>query len=102
MPKVIVSDANMFIKNFANNKKFKNKAKRGIESGSVILYAEGRGYHDWRMSLDGINWIELKTTSTAKTIIKDLIIGQIYYFQNRKVLSKGHKSAWSQSVEFNA
>jgi hypothetical protein len=96
---VIITDANMVVQHFANNYKFKNRALYGTEKKSVILYAEGRGYHDWRMSLDNENWTELETTSTAKTIIKGLIFGQKYYFQNRRVLTKGRKAAWTNSVD---
>ncbi len=98
---VIITDANMVVQHFANNYKFKNRALPGTEKGSVILYAEGRGYHDWRMSLDNETWDNLETTSTAKTIVKGLMLGQKYYFQNRRVLTKGRKTAWSNSVEIS-
>ena len=94
----IITEANMVPKTFANNKKFVNKVLKGLVEGSVILYAVGRGYHNWRMSTDNKTWINLDPTSTAKNILYDLEEGVKYYFQNQRVLTKGRKTAWSQSV----
>jgi len=94
----IIASSGMSIKGKSFHGKKQNTAKDGIESGSVELTAEGPGFHDWRMSTDGINWILLPSSSKSSTTAKDLTPGTIYYFQNRKVFPGNEKGEWSQSI----
>jgi hypothetical protein len=95
----IIVAAAMFVKKSSARGKQKNTAENGNEPGTVVLTAEGKGGHEWRMSQDDENWIPLEYTGTSKTVVKGLKSGEIYYFQNRKVYTKGVKSEWSQSIK---
>jgi hypothetical protein len=77
-----------------------NIAKDGTEEGTVWLVGEGSGPHEWRISTDEKTWINLPSTRGAKTLVTDLISGQVYYFQNRLIVSGTEKDEWRQSVKF--
>lgn len=98
MAKAIITSAAMAVKNSATHGKQKNAAINGTEKGSVMLTGEGAGAHDWRMAIDGINWIAITPTFISKTIVYNLKSNIIYYFQNRTVGAKNHYGEWCQSI----
>ncbi len=97
---VIIKAAGMNIKKSSIRPKQGYSAKDGPESGTVILTAAGAGGHAWRMSTDGISWTNLEPTSGGETLVTGLTPGHEYYFQSRRILSKGKKEEWSQIIKF--
>lgn len=95
----IITSAAMSVKNFAIHGKQQNTAEDGVEEGSVDLTAEGTGPHEWRMSSDERIWTLLPSSRTSKTTVSDLAPGMVYSFQNRRMLTNGEKTEWSQSVK---
>ena len=95
----IITSAAMSIKKPTNHSKQQNKAVNGAEEGSVKLTAEGPGPHEWRDSTDGITWKLLPSSASSKTIVRNLVSGTVYYFQNRRILPRGVETEWSQSVK---
>jgi len=98
MAKVIITSAAMDIKNSATHGKQMSTAENGSEKGSVYLTGEGAGVHDWRMSLDGITWIQMTPSFSSKTTVSNLESNTDYYFQNRTVAAHNFYGEWSQSV----
>ena len=98
----IIAAAGMSSRYLGVHGKQSNKADDGVESGSVKLTAEGAGAHEWRMSIDEKEWIQVSPTLKAKATVKDLKVGVTYYFQNRKMLRNDEKTEWSQSVRIMA
>lgn len=80
--------------------KQQNGVKRTNVSGSYILLAEGMGEHEWQLTMDKINIINLPPTSNAQTLVTDLTIKQTYYQRNRKIGTKGRMFDWSPWFEF--
>ena len=96
----IIKSASMDIKETTIPNKRKNAAYDGDEEGIVILTGEGPGAHDWRGSSDGKTWFNIPSTLTSKTEVRNLVSGQVYYFQNRRVLPNNVRTDWSQMVKF--
>ena len=95
----IITSAGMSIKKANTHSNPQNTAKDGVEEGSVELIGEGAGVHDWRMSVDNIEWTFLSSSKTRKTNVFNLTPGNIYYFQNRRMLYHDEKTEWSQSIK---
>ena len=95
---VVILGAGYDVKKSSSKGKQQNSVKDGVDEGSVILVAEGKGPHEWRMGKDEIVWTLLESTFTSKTTVSGLTPGDKYFFQNRQLLSKGRKTEWSQSV----
>ena len=96
---VIIASAAMDAKKENTRSRQQNYVVDGIESGSVNLFAEGKGAHEWRMSTDGKIWVTLPATLTAKTIVGGLTVGVEYYFQNRQILPGQQRGEWCDSVK---
>jgi len=96
---IIIASSGMAIKKSTSHGNQKNSVIDGKAEGSVILKAETRGPHDWRWSIDGINWTT-KSTRSSHTKVANLIPGELYQFQNRPILSKEQESKWSQIIKF--
>jgi len=94
----IIKSAAMEVKNSSTHGKQQNTAKNGTEKGTVNLTGEGAGAHDWRMSLDGITWTALPPTFISTTIVRNLELNTVYYFQNRTVKANNFYGEWSPSV----
>ena len=77
-----------------------NTAKDGDEEGSVVLKGDGPGAHDWRMSIDNKEWYYLPSSKKSTKIIRNLVSGTLYYFQNCKALARDEKGEWSPSIKF--
>ncbi len=98
---IIIVDAGMFVKMVKDRGKMQNTASLGVVPHSVYLTSEGQGKHNFRMSKDNENWINLEDDGTATLTVYDLDEHQDYYFQNRKVFPKKRKGPWSQSVKIS-
>jgi len=95
----IITSAGMSTKKANTHSNPRNTAKNGVEEGSVQLIGEGAGVHEWRMSVDNIEWTLLPPSRTRKTNVLHLTPNNIYYFQNRRMLYRDEKTEWSQSVK---
>lgn len=95
----IITSAAMSVKKKTSHGRRQNMAEDGVEEGSVDLTGEGAGPHEWRMSGDDNIWIPLPASRTSKTTVGDLKNGNVYSFQNRRMLTNNVKSDWSQSVK---
>ena len=95
----IIKSAGMSVKVNPIRGKQQNTAEDGIEEGSVDLTAEGAGAHEWRYSLDEKSWILSSSSLTSKTTVKGLAPGTLYFFQNRRMLTNGEITEWSQSIQ---
>jgi hypothetical protein len=95
----IIDSSGMSVKKPISHSSRQNTAEDGVEEGSVDLTAEGAGAHEWRMSIDDMNWTLLSASFTSKVTVNDLTSGTVYYFQNRRMLPNNEKSDWSQSIK---
>lgn len=95
----IINSSAMSVKKRRSHGPQQNSAENGNGDGIVHLTAEGPGPHEWRMSSDGNQWTPLPASMTTKTTVSELASGGVYYFQNRRMLTRDEKSEWSQSVK---
>ncbi len=95
----IITSASMEIKKVNPRQKQDDNAKEGEVSGSIVLTATGGGPHEWQISKDMINIINLDATSTAKTTKDGLTSGDEYYTRNRPILKNGKKGDWSKWIK---
>ena len=94
----IITDSGMSIKKESIRGKSVSTVKEDVAEGSVDLEGEGPGPHEFQMSIDNKTWIPLPSSRTRKTVVSNLTIGTLYYFQNRQMLTKGKKTAWTASI----
>jgi hypothetical protein len=94
----IITGANMTAIASKGRPKQKSEIKDTNESGTVEVFGEGQGYHEWLQSENGTDWVPLKSTSTAHLIVTGLVVGKTYYFKSRKILTKGEYGPWSVPV----
>ena len=94
----IIVNAGMKVKDEITHGKRKSSAKNGVATGSVDLVGEGAGPHEFQMSTDNKTWTPIPSSRTEKSIVLNLTPGTVYYFQNRRMLTKGVKTAWTESV----
>jgi hypothetical protein len=94
----LIADSGMSVKKETLHSKSKGSAKDGEVLGSVELEGDGPGPHEFQMSTDNKTWIALPSSRTRKTVILGLTSGTLYYFQNRQMLTKGLKTAWTESI----
>jgi len=95
----IITSAGMSIKKANTHSNPRNTANDGVEEGRVELIGQGAGVHEWRMSVDDIEWTALPASMTRKTNVLNLTPGNVYYFQNRRMLRHDERTEWSQSVK---
>jgi hypothetical protein len=95
----IITEAGFDVKKIPIHQKQKNTVIDGPESGSVIIFGEGRGAHNFRMSLDGVSWTNLIGSKDSRKIQRGLVVGKTYYFQTMKALSNGEEGEWSQTLD---
>jgi len=96
---VIIASSGMSVKSSTTRGKQQDSVTDGEAEGSVILKAAGRGPHDWRYGTDGIVWTT-KSTRTSRTKVSNLIVGELYHFQNHPILSDDKDIKWSQTIKF--
>jgi hypothetical protein len=94
----IISEAGFDVKLIPIPQKQKNTVIDGPESGSVIIFGEGRGAHNFRESIDGVSWTNLVGSKNSRKIRRGLIVGKLYYFQTMKALKDGEEGEWSQAM----
>ena len=95
----LIEDTGMTVKILSSPGKQQNTVQDGNEEGSVFLTAEGAGPHKWRMSLNDKDFTLLDPTMQASTTVKNLTLGEVYYFQNCRLLRNKEEGEWSQSVK---
>lgn len=95
----IITSAGLAVKKSAGRTKVVNTAEDGDEDGSVVLTGQASGPHDWRISTDELNWSYLPSSLMAKTIVRNLVSGTVYYFQNRRMLANSERGEWSASIK---
>ena len=95
----IITSAGMSVKMTNDRGKQQNTATNGIETGTVNLTAEGSGPHNWRYSIDEIEWTYLPGNRTSKISAAGFTPGVVYSFQNQMALANDQKTEWSQSVK---
>lgn len=88
----IITSASMNVKKEASHSRKQNVAENDTDDGSVILYGEGPGAHEWRLSTDEKNWNSLPASLTATTTVSELVSGTLYYFQSRRMLANNQKT----------
>ena len=96
--RAIIESAAMNVKGSPGGKKRENSATNGSVLGSVDLTAPEPGPHEWRWSLDGINWTYLPATYAAKTSASGFTPLSLYYFTNRPILRNGEVSDWNVAI----
>jgi hypothetical protein len=94
----IITDAGFDIKKIVAKQKQKSSVVDGPVSGSVIIYGEGQGSHNFRISEDGITWTVLVGSTNIRKIVRGLTVGKTYYFQWGKTLKDGEEGQWSQTL----
>jgi hypothetical protein len=94
----IITDAGFDVKIIPIKQKQKNTVIDGPESGSVIIFGEGGGPHNFRQSIDGVTWTNLIGSKDSRKNQRGLIVGKLYYFQTMKALKGGEEGEWSQTL----
>jgi hypothetical protein len=94
----IITEAGFDVKIIPIKQKQKNTVIDGPESGSVVIFGEGGGAHNFRESTDGVSWTNLIGSKDSRKIQRGLIVGKLYYFQTMKALSYGEEGEWSQTL----
>ena len=90
----IIESAGYFVAATHGAQKRQNAAFNTEIPGTVLLTADGEGHHEWQMSKDMINTIGLPSTSTSKTTVPNLILGDVWYFRNKKVDTQKKTYNW--------
>ena len=76
-------------------------AKYGELSGEILLVGTAlakRASYEWQKSLDSKTWTDdIDGTLQAKTLVKGLTPGTIYFFRYRALLKDGY-TKWSQVI----
>jgi hypothetical protein len=97
----IAEDAAMTLHGVTPRNKSDLAAKHGAVSGSVHVVAKalkGARANEWQYSTDGgKTWIDLPTTTSAKTTVQNLTAGSTVHFRHRPVTKTG-VGDWSQPV----
>ncbi|MEI8201732.1 MAG: hypothetical protein WCH34_01885 [Bacteroidota bacterium] len=94
----IITEAGFGVKEIGIKPKTKNSADQGSEPNSVYVYGEGEGGHNWRMSTNGTDWVNLLASSGQRKIVHNLISLTMYHFQHSPVLPDGEEGKWSETI----
>ena len=92
---IIIESAGFSVKKPSSKPKLQNDAFNTEVTGTVLLTADGGRSHEWQMSKDQIDIINLPATHNAQTYVKDLTPGDVMYFRNRKLNTKTMTYNWS-------
>jgi hypothetical protein len=95
----IIGSVGFFVRSGGGKHKKQNAAFNTEVLGTVTLTADGTGHHEWQMSKDQINFINLPATTTAQTQVTGLNTGDVWYFRNRKVNSKKTTYNWCMWIQ---
>jgi hypothetical protein len=92
----IITEASFSVKKISVRPKQKCWVTDGPESGSVYIYGEGHGAHNFRISIDGINWSYMAASKGNRKLVRGLTVGNTYYFQAGPVLKDGEEGKFSK------
>lgn len=95
----IIGSAGFYVRNAPSAHKKQNAAFNTQLLGTVTLTADGTGHHEWQMSKDQANIINLPATTSAQTQVTGLTTGDVWYFRNRKVNSKKTTYNWCSWIQ---
>ena len=95
----IIGSVGFFVRSGSGKQKKQNAAYNTEVLGTVTLTADGTGHHEWQMSKDQINFINLPATTTEQTQVMGLITGDVWYFRSRKVNSKKTTYNWCMWIQ---
>ena len=72
-------------------------AKNTKISGTVLITAPEHGFHEWaQLAADGITWITLRATTSAKKTVSGLTPRQLLTFKSAPILpDKDGEGAWT-------
>ena len=90
----IIESAGYFVKGKGGKQKRQNGAFNTEIPGTVLLTGDGEAHHDWQMSKDMVNIINLPSTSTSQTTVPNLTLGDLWYFRNKKVDTQKKTYNW--------
>ena len=90
----IIESAGFFVADTHGTQKRQNAAYNTEIPGMILVTSDGKGYHEWEMSKDMINIINLPSTSGSKTTVPNLIPGDTWYFRSKKVDTKKKTYNW--------
>lgn len=99
---ITIKEAGFDVKKVTIRQKQQLKAEDGPEPHSVLLYAEGAGSSNWRMSLDGQIWVVLVGSKNSRKIIRNLTSKTYYYFQCSPMMNDGEEGIWSETISYLA
>jgi hypothetical protein len=94
----IITGANMAVRIYTPRGKQKFSYKYGGTSGKIILFAEGKGMHQWQSSDDGVTWVNDDPTHDSVKVYENETASKIRYYRNRLVLPNKEYGAWSQAL----
>jgi len=94
----IITEAGFAVKKIPSHGNQQNSVVQGEVSGSVYIYGAGKGAHNFRMSLDGENWVILLGSKNQRKYQTGLKPGTLYYFQASKALADGLDAPWSDTM----
>jgi len=76
-----------------------NEALNTEVVGTILLAADSAGHHEWQMSKDMVNIINLPATTTLTTRVEGLNPGDVWYFRNHKLNTKKTTYNWSAWIK---
>ena len=102
LPVQIIESAGMKVKRVAIKQKQIFAVVAGRLTGTVAATAEAvrHGFHEWQYTTtpdDESSWIDLTSTTKAKTIVEDLTSGSRVYVRHRAVLKTGPED-WTSPI----
>ncbi len=105
----IIEEAKMVVAGSAHFKKQDFYARQGAGTGEVKLFAiavkvDGKyvkATYFWQFSIDaGVTWIDMETTTIAKTLLTGMVSGKAIKLRKRTKSSKTGLSKWSNPIDF--
>jgi hypothetical protein len=96
----IIEGAGMSVKGVTHHDKPVLEARQGSRAGWARLYAKAmrsRCFYDWQYSPDGVNWLSLPSTLTARIDVPGLAVGATWFFRVRRSTKTG-TGDWSVPV----
>lgn len=95
----IIEACGFFVKGTRGGQKRQNAAFNTEILGTVLLTAEGTGYHEWQMSKDKVTIVKHWVTSMAHTKEPGFVTGEVWYFRMKKVDTKKKTYNWCEWIQ---
>ena len=95
---LIITDAGFGVKQVPIPHPKKNTYFDGPQEGEVILVGNWKGPLNWRKSKDQENWDYLMASKLRTTTSKGHTPGEVWYFQNSKLVGMNEEPVWSTSI----